>query len=101
MERLVVWCESSMWVVEAIKGLEDLSLVNKFFMALEVLLIVVGRSFVLIATEEMSGSGVTEPFLHIIRGNSLEAGLDVALLIPCVVYLVLKLLHVFKLGIFP
>lgn len=70
-------------------------------MALEVLLVVIGRSFVFVAAEEMPGSCIPEAFLHIVSGNSFGSGLDVTLFIPCIVYLIFKLLHMFELGIFP
>ena len=60
-------------------------------------LVVIGRTFVLIASEEMACGGASKAFFHVVGADVLSSYLNITHLISCIVAFVVKLLHMLKL----
>lgn len=99
-EGLVIWCESSIRVVQAVEWSGNLGLVDQFLVGLCFFLAVEWIAFVLVGSKEMAVGRVSESLLHIVDKHSLWSSLDVAITISGVIGLVIEFLHVFEFRVF-
>ena len=73
---------------------------SHFLLFFKIPLIIIGSSLIFIAAKEMSSSGISKSFLHIISGNIFRSNFDISLLISSIINLIIKLLLMFELRMF-